>query len=86
MNCLQILAVRVEQREEAAVNVQKILTEYGCSIMTRLGLHDRTSDNTCSPSGILLLQLCSPESISKELEKKLDAIAGVKAKLVNLAD
>jgi hypothetical protein len=86
MSCLQILAVRVEQREEAAVNVQKILTEYGCSIRTRLGLHDQASDNTCSPSGILLLQLCCDKKTSQELEKKLAAVAGVKAKLIDLAD
>jgi len=86
MSCLQILAIRVEQREEAAVNVQKILTEYGCSIITRLGLHDQTSDNTCSPSGVLLLQLCCDKCTAGELERKLNAVAGARAKLIDLSD
>lgn len=85
MNCFQIMAVRIEQREATAVQVQKILTDYGCSIRTRLGLHDQTNDNTCSPSGILILQLACEESVAAELESKLNAVQGVKVKLVNLA-
>ncbi len=85
MNCFQIMAVRIEQREATAVQVQKILTDYGCSIRTRLGLHDQTNDNTCSPSGILILQLACEESVAAELESKLNAVQGVKVRLVNLA-
>lgn len=85
MNCLQIMAVRVAQREATAVEVQKVLTEYGCSIRTRLGLHDQT-DGTCSPNGILILQLSSEENVSRELEKTLNGISGVKAKLVDLSE
>ncbi len=85
MNCFQIMAVRIEQRDATAVEVQKVLTEYGCSIRTRLGLHDQTDDNTCSPSGILILQLACSENVAEELNKKLSVIAGVKTKLVNLA-
>ena len=84
MNCFQIMAVRVEQRDKTAVEVQKILTEYGCSIRTRLGLHDQTDDNTCSPSGILILQLACGENVAEELNKKRNAGSGVNAKLVNL--
>ncbi|NLX85296.1 MAG: hypothetical protein GXZ00_06740, partial [Synergistaceae bacterium] len=67
------------------VQVQKILTEYGCSIKTRLGLHDQAEDNACSPSGILILQLACGDNVAEELNKKLNAISGVKAKLINLA-
>ena len=85
MNCFQIMAVRIEQRDATAVEVQKVLTEYGCSIRTRLGLHDQTNDNTCSPSGILILQLACDEHTAEDLNNKLNVISGVKAKLVNLA-
>jgi hypothetical protein len=54
--------------------------------MTRLGLHDQSSENTCMPSGLLILQLCCEDATSKELETKLNSLEGVKAKLVNLAD
>lgn len=85
MNCLQIMAVRVAQREATAVAVQKILTDFGCSIRTRLGLHDQ-ADNVCSPHGLVILQLCSDKATSAELEKQLNAISGVKAQLVDLSD
>ena len=85
MNCFQIMAVRIEQRDATAVEVQKILTEYGCSIRTRLGLHDQADDKTCSPSGILILQLACGEEVAEGLNKKLNAVSGVKAKLVNLS-
>ena len=85
MNCLQIMAVRVAQREATAVAVQKILTDFGCSIRTRLGLHDQ-EENACSPHGLLILQLSSDAATSAELERRLNAIEGVKAKLVDLSD
>ena len=86
MNCYQIMAVRILDRGKCAVEVQRILTEYGCSILTRLGLHDSPVPGTCSPSGLLVLQLCCDAETSKELEKKLNALDGVKAKLVDLSD
>ena len=86
MNCYQIMAVRIFDRSKSAVDVQKVLTEYGCSILTRLGLHDQSAPGTCSPSGLLVLQLCGSSEESKELEKKLNAIDGVKARLADLSD
>lgn len=85
MNCLQVMAVRVDNREETAVQVQKVLTAYGCSIRTRLGLHDQPAGGGCSPMGLLILQLCSEEAVSRELEKRLNSIDGVKAKFADLA-
>ena len=85
MNCYQIMAVRIMNRDESAVAVQKVLTEYGCSIVTRLGLHDQSDHGTCSPSGLLVLQLCSDEATSKALESKLNALNGVKARLTDLS-
>ena len=86
MNCYQFMAVRILDRGKSAVEVQRILTEYGCSIMTRLGLHDQSTPGVCSPSGLLVLQLCSDAETSKELEKALNALEGVTAKLVDLSD
>lgn len=85
MDCNLIMGVRLVNRSESAVDVQKILTEYGCCIRTRLGLHDQDKDGVCSSSGILLLQLCCDEQNAKELEKSLQGISGVTAKLINLS-
>ena len=51
-----------------------------------LDTHDQSVPGTCSPSGLLVLQLCCDAETSKELEKKLNALDGVKAKLVDLSD
>lgn len=85
MNCTLIMGVRLVDRSESAIDVQKVLTQYGCSIRTRLGLHDQDASGVCSPSGILLLQLCCDEQEAKDLEKALQDIKGVTAKLINLA-
>ncbi len=86
MNCYQIMAVRISDRSKSAVEVQKVLTDHGCSILTRLGLHDQSAPGTCSPSGLLVLQLCSCSDESKDLERKLNMLDGVKARLVDLSD
>lgn len=86
MNCYQIMAVRILDRGKSAVEVQRVLTEHGCAILTRLGLHDQSAPGTCSPSGLVVLQLCCDAETSKELEKNLNALDGVKAKLVDLSD
>ena len=85
MNRLQVMVVRITEREATALEVQKVLTGYGCHIKTRLGLHDQQEDN-CSPVGILVLQLCSDNATSAELKNELNKIAGVKAHLVDLTD
>lgn len=83
--CSLIVGIRLRDRNQSAVEVQKILTEYGCCIQTRLGLHDQDPSGVCSPSGILLLQLCCGEEEGRNLEKALMAIDGVKAQLIDLS-
>ena len=46
-----VLGVLVSNRVQHIPDVQKVLTECGCNIRTRLGLHD-TDANFCSPSGL----------------------------------
>ncbi len=50
-----IIGVHVSGPAKNAVEVQKVFTEYGCNIKTRIGLHD-VDDNVCSPSGVVLLE------------------------------
>jgi ACT domain-containing protein len=56
MKELIVLGVYVKERSKNALNVQDILTRYGCSIKTRLGLHEVSGD-FCSNSGLILLEL-----------------------------
>lgn len=78
-----VLLVLVGHREDAAVNVQKTLTGWGCLIKTRLGVHDSAAPN-CSERGLLFLELVGDEEKHQELTRKLNLIKSVKAELVTL--
>jgi hypothetical protein len=73
---ITILGFILTNRSENAPQVQKLLTEFGCSIKTRLGLHE-VNEQQCSTSGLLLLELFGDESASIELERQLRAIHGL---------
>jgi len=78
-----ILLVLIGQRKEAAVQVQKVLTGWGCMIKTRLGIHDGVMEN-CSEQGLLILELAGERKKMNELARKVSLIKGVSSKLVDL--
>jgi hypothetical protein len=82
-NCSTIMAILQENRVETAPKVQDVLTEYGCYIRVRLGLHDAALDS-CSNTGLILLQLCGEEIPVKEMEAKLAAVPKVRVKTMSL--
>ena len=71
-----IFGVHVTGRIEHVDPVQHVLTEYGCSIKTRLGLHD-TGEGFCSPNGLMLLEVVGDDAKCCELFGKLEAIEGI---------
>jgi hypothetical protein len=79
-----LLIVLVGKRKDSAVNVQKVLTAWGCIIKTRLGIHDGILDN-CSDAGLLILELYGTKEQKDELARKISVISGVTSQLVNLA-
>lgn len=81
--CPVIMAILQEKREETAVKVQDVLTKYGCYIRVRLGLHDAALDS-CSPTGLILLQLCGGDVPANELKSELETIPTVKVKYMTL--
>ncbi len=76
---IRILGVLITNREKEAGNVQRILTKFGCTIKTRLGLHEISND-LCSPCGLILLELLGDTSEMDKLEKELDQLSGVQLK------
>jgi hypothetical protein len=78
-----ILLVLIGNRKESAVKVQQILTGWGCTIKTRLGLHDGVLDN-CSDSGLLILEICGTDEQNHELARKVSVLPSVSSKLVEL--
>lgn len=81
MSC-DIMVVKIGERRERSPEVQEVLSKYGCSIKVRLGLHE--TENVCSEEGILVLQLTGDKEEMFKLEKGLNEMKNVKAKMVVL--
>jgi len=71
-----VLGIHVQDRVKKAPDIQKTLTEYGCSIKTRIGLHE-VSDNYCSGSGVILLEMVGDGNKVDELASKLNSYDGI---------
>jgi len=78
-----VMLIMIDNRNETASNVQKILTGWGCLIKTRLGIHDGVLDN-CAQSGLIMLELVGEDDKHDELLRKLSLLKGINAKLVKL--
>ncbi len=64
-----IIGIKISNRLDRAVEVQEVLTRYGCIIKTRLGLHEE-KNGVCSPKGLIILEITDDNSavdIAKEL-------------------
>ncbi len=83
MSCYNIMTLILNNRVKNAVQVQDVLTNSGCIIKTRLGLHD-TGDDVCSNEGLIILQLKGTDEEVEKLEKELNAVEGVKAKNIKI--
>lgn len=79
-----IIAIKLSPRNSVAPKVQEVLTEYGCIIKTRLGLHEASKDK-CSSAGLILLDLLNDDKDKiKNLLKDLNSIEQVTAKILEI--
>jgi len=78
-----VIAVKVSDREGVAQDLQKVLTKHGCLIKVRLGLHDIPA-NSCSPAGLVLMEVEGDPAEMKALVSELNALASVSAKHIAL--
>lgn len=75
-----IMGIEIGHREEDALKVQKLLTDHGCSIKTRLGLHE-AAGNQCSSSGLVLLEFVGGQDAEIAiLETELAKLESVKVR------
>ncbi|HPO17265.1 MAG TPA: hypothetical protein PLI09_27775 [Candidatus Hydrogenedentes bacterium] len=74
-----ILGVHVQNRARDAAKVQKILSENGCIIKTRLGLHE-VDENFCAAGGVVLLELRGDGKQANALAKQLGALKDIEVK------
>ena len=84
MMVCNIMVVKIGARREKSIEVQEVLSKFGCSIKVRLGLHDTA--NVCSDEGVLILQLTGERDALLGLEKALNELENVQAKMVILDD
>ena len=80
MEC-NIMIVKIGERRKKSPEVQEVLSSFGCSIKTRLGLHE-ANETVCSEEGVLVLQLTGDRSEMKKLEAALNELESVKAQMV----
>ncbi|MEI8206772.1 MAG: hypothetical protein WCG03_07835 [Kiritimatiellales bacterium] len=71
-----VVGVHITERVKLAGEIQKVFTEFGCQIRTRLGLHE-ADKGTCSPNGLIILDMVDDTAKVAALKKKLTAIDGV---------
>ncbi|WMJ89905.1 hypothetical protein [Anaerocolumna sp. MB42-C2] len=73
-----IMGIKLMERMKSASKVQELLSDYGCDISTRLGLHVAAPD-ACSPHGLIILEFIDDaDDAAAEFEEKLAKIADVK--------
>ena len=69
-----IMGIKLQERMKSATKFQELLSEYGCEISTRLGLHVASADS-CSPHGLIILEFIDDaDEVVAKFEKELKKI------------
>ncbi len=79
MKEIWILGIHITDRLKNTSEVQAILTKYGCTIKTRLGLHE-VKEDFCAHSGLILLELTGNRDEFFKLENELLRVDGLEVK------
>jgi hypothetical protein len=79
-----IVGIHVTDRVKHAAAVQKVLTDYGLHIKTRLGLHE-IGDPSSSRNGLILLEMVGDEKKCYSIVGKLNAVPGIESKKIVFA-
>lgn len=77
----KIIAVAMDHRRENAETFQKTLTDHGCKVKARIGLHE--AGDVCAEEGLIILQLVTEEN-TEDLLRDLNGIDGVRAKYLEI--
>lgn len=71
-----IIGIHVHDRIHQIPDIQKIFTEFGCNIRTRLGLHEADANN-CSIAGLIILETTGSEEQIIGLINALNRMEGI---------
>ncbi len=78
----KIVLIKIDQRIKDAGVVQKVLTEHGCNIRVRLGLHEVSTD-ACAQDGLIILHV---DGLSEEIKLLLDKLNSLEFVHANLTE
>ena len=79
----KIVLIKVDHRSSEAAKVQDILTEYGCNIKVRLGLHEVSKD-FCANDGLIVLEVEGKDEELNGLVGKLNELNYIQAKMIEM--
>lgn len=82
MTKVRVMGINVSNRHEVAAKVQGVLTSYGCSIRTRLGLNE-SSDDHFGVGGLIILELDGDEKEWEAMKKDLAEISDIEVKYMD---
>jgi len=79
----KVILVKIDHRSSEAARVQNILTEYGCNIKVRLGLHE-VSKEYCANDGLVILEVEGSQDELNQIIDNLNKVDYVQAKLIEM--
>jgi hypothetical protein len=79
----KVVLVKIDHRSTEAVKVQSILTEFGCNIKVRLGLHE-VSQDACANDGLIILEVDGDKRKINKLLSQLNKVDYVQAQLIEM--
>jgi len=79
----KVILVKIDHRSSEAGKVQQILTEYGCNIKVRLGLHE-VSKEYCADDGLVILEVDGSQIELNQIIDSLNKVDYVQAQLIEM--
>ena len=76
-----VMCVLVKNRTNDAPQLQTVLTNHGCIIKTRVGMHEV---NNCAEDGLIMLHLTGSKEAIYDLEKAINALSEIRARTMLL--
>ena len=83
MGKYNLMGIVIGDRKRFAPTVQEVLTEFGCIIKMRIGLHEGI-EKSCSNEGFIILNLSDDDKEISKFIEKLESIESVRVKNVKL--
>jgi len=71
-----ILGVKLNHRMTTATAFQKVVSDWGCNIKTRIGIHN-AENGKCSPTGVILLDVIGTDQEIMDIENSLKNIPDI---------